>query len=54
MSRKRLMTSLKLSIGQKMLRIRKTTLEKNSKIGKLPVTLATLNFQESSNQNQIK
>ena len=39
------MTLLKLSISKKMLRFRKR-LWKTSKIGTLPVTLVTSNFQE--------
>ena len=41
----RLMTSFKLNFGQKMRRFRKVTSE-NLKMEKLPVTLATSNFQE--------
>ena len=42
---KRLMTSFKLNIGQKMLSFCKAISE-NLKIGKLSVTLATWNFKE--------
>ena len=44
MSQKRLMAPFNLSIGQKMLRFWKMTLE-TSKIWKLPIALVTSNFQ---------
>ena len=45
-TQKRLMTSFKLNFGQKMPRFRKVV-SGNLKIEKLPITLATSNFQET-------
>ena len=44
-SQKRLMTSFKLNIGQKLLKFWKV-ISKNLKIGNFPATLATSNFQK--------